>query len=318
MVAAAAADPRVVGVTAAMSSGTGLGDFQRAYPARFFDVGIAEEHAVTFAAGMAAGGLRPVVAIYSTFMQRVFDQVHHDVALEGLPVVFALDRAGAVPDDGETHQGIYDIQAYRAVPGLAIIAPASASELDQALRWALSASGPTMIRYPKAVCPPERPVYAEPFVAGKGVFVRKSDSAASILFVASGALVDESLRAATACASSGVAADVYHLRFLKPVDTAAFVEVARRYGLVVIAEEGVLTGSVASDLAAAVIAAGGDTKAVALGFDERPLPQARREELLSAAGLSASGLAVTALSAMAASAIAIGARNAGASSRSGA
>lgn len=299
MLAAAAADPRVVGVTAAMSSGTGLDEFQKTYPGRLFDVGIAEEHAVTFAAGMAAGGLRPVVAIYSTFMQRTLDQVHHDVALENLPVVFALDRAGAVPDDGETHQGIYDIQAYKAVPGLSIIVPASASELGHALRWALSAPGPAMIRYPKAVCPPERPAYAEPFVPGKGVFVRRSDPAASTLFVASGALVDEALRAATACAAAGVAADVYHLRFLKPVDAAAFVEAARRYSLVVIAEEGVLTGSVASDLAAALIASGSDaSRVIAVGFDERPLPQASRAELLTLAGLSASALAATALGAI--------------------
>lgn len=293
MVAAASGDDRVVAVTAAMSAGTGLDGFQRAFPDRCFDVGIAEEHAVTFAAGMAAGGLRPVVAIYATFMQRAFDQVHHDVALQGLPVVFALDRAGAVPDDGETHQGIYDIQAYRAVPGLSILAPASSGEVGQALRWALAHDGPTMIRYPKAACPPERPAYAEPFVPGRGVFVRKAEAGAETLFVASGALVDEALAAADACAASGLSADVYHLRFLKPVDTVAFAAMAARYRRVVIAEEGVLTGGVASDLAAAV---SGDGRAVvALGFDEKPLPQARRDELLAAAGLSAGALAAAAL-----------------------
>lgn len=293
VVAAASADDRVVAVTAAMSAGTGLDGFQRAFPERCFDVGIAEEHAVTFAAGMAAGGLRPVVAIYSTFMQRVFDQVHHDVALQGLPVVFAIDRAGAVPDDGETHQGIYDVQAYRAVPGLTILAPASSGEVGQALRWALGHDGPTMIRYPKAACPPERPAYAEPFAPGRGVYVRRAEAGAEALFVASGALVDETLSAADACAKAGLVADVYHLRFLKPVDTSAFAAMASRYRYVVIAEEGVLTGSVASELAAA--AAGDGRAVVALGFDEKPLPQGRRDELLAIAGLSAGGLASTAL-----------------------
>lgn len=304
----AGADPGVVGVVAAMAEGTGLAEFQRSYPSRLFDVGIAEEHAVTFAAGLAAGGLKPVVAIYSTFMQRSFDQVHHDVALAGRHVVFAVDRAGAVPDDGETHQGIYDIQAYRAVHGMSILAPASAVEVSLAMRWALANQGPVIVRYPKAVCPPERPAFAEPLVSGRGVFVRRGGEGASVLFAASGALVDESLRAADICAVSGLAADVYHLRFLKPLDTDAFVAIARRYRCVVIAEEGVLTGSVAADLAAAVSlassldAAGSKTAfstfAIASGFGERPMPQARREELLDRAGLSAAALAETALSAM--------------------
>ena len=299
MLDAAAVDRRIVAVTAAMASGTGLSEFQRRYPRRLFDVGIAEEHAVTFAAGMAAGGLRPVVAIYSTFMQRVVDQVHHDVALGDRPVIFAVDRAGAVPDDGETHQGIYDIQAYRSVPGLTMLAPASAAEVGAALRWAIDHNGPTMIRYPKSVCPPERPAYAEPLEAGKGVFVRRSEAGASVLFVSSGALVDEALRASAQCAAAGVGADVYHLRFLKPLDQGAFVERVRPYRLVIIVEEGVLTGSVAADLAAAVSQSMPDRgirqTALALGFDERPLPQASRAELLVQAGLDGASLAKLAL-----------------------
>ena len=298
-------EPRLVAVTAAMTTGTGLADFQARYPERLHDVGIAEEHAVTFSAGLAAGGLRPVAAIYSTFMQRTLDQVHHDVALSGLPVIFAVDRAGAVPDDGETHQGIYDVQAFRAVPGLSIIAPASAVEMAAALRWALSASAPTMIRYPKAGCPEERPAFAEPFEAGRGVFVRKSESGAAILFVASGALVEEALRAADLCAASELAADVYHLRFLKPLDADRFVELARGYRLVIIAEEGVATGSVAEGLAAALNLASATSKegarrteAVAVGFDERPLPHGTRGQLLALAGLSAEALSKRALSAL--------------------
>ncbi|MFH2113807.1 MAG: 1-deoxy-D-xylulose-5-phosphate synthase, partial [Spirochaetota bacterium] len=199
-------DPRIVAITAAMAKGTGLAAFQARYPARFFDVGIAEEHAVTMAAGMAAGGLRPVVAIYSTFMQRAFDQVHHDVALCGHPVVFAVDRAGAVPEDGETHQGIYDIQAFRAVPGLAMLAPAGAVELVAALRWALARTGPSMIRFPKGECPPEPEVLKAPFTEGQGVLISPSAdgvtasgasarSSSGLLFIVSGALVHEALQA---------------------------------------------------------------------------------------------------------------------------
>lgn len=293
MVRAAREDPALVAVVAAMTSGTGLSAFQKEFPDRFFDVGIAEQHAVTFAAGMASGGLHPVVAIYSTFMQRCVDQVHHDVALADRHVIFAMDRAGAVPDDGETHQGIYDAQIFRAVPGLAILAPASAVEVDAALRWALSASGPVMIRYPKAICPPERPAYAEPFAYGKGVYVRRGESKSPILFAVSGALVETALAAADACEREGASADVYHLRFLKPVDAAAFVSIALSYQVVVIAEEAVATGSIAAELAAMVNAAG-RTLALAKGFDERPLPQAGREELLARAGLSAGALALAA------------------------
>ncbi|GAB1456981.1 1-deoxy-D-xylulose-5-phosphate synthase [Spirochaetota bacterium] len=289
-------DERVVALTAAMSAGTGLAEFGRRHPSRLFDVGIAEEHAVTFAAGLAAGGMRPVVAMYSTFMQRVFDQVHHDVAMSGLPVIFAIDRAGAVPDDGETHQGIYDVQAYRAVPGLTIMAPASAGEMGLALRWALNQDGPAMIRYPKSACPPERPALAEPFMAGQGVFVRKAETQPSLLFIASGPWSREAIGAADRCADSGIVADVYNLRFLKPLDRSRLVDIARPYNLVLIAEEGVLTGSVAADLAA-LISKPGQTAALALGFDERPLPQARREELPASAGLTAAGLAMTAIAA---------------------
>lgn len=281
-------EEKLVAVSAAMSAGTGLSAFSARFPERFFDVGIAEEHAVTFAAGMAAGGLKPIVAIYSTFMQRALDQLLHDVALPGLPVVFAMDRAGAVPDDGETHQGIYDIQAFKAAPGLAIIAPASANELALALDWATKYNGPAALRYSKAICPPERPAYSEAFVPGKGVFVRRSEEKAEVLIAASGALVEEALIAADACSEHGICADVYHLRFLKPINAEAFAEMANSYSFVLLAEEGVLSGSVAADLAAAVKSRGGN--ALAVGFADRPLPQGSREELLKAAGLSASEL----------------------------
>ena len=291
MMSLALEDPRVVALTAAMAKGTGLLAFQSRYPGRFFDVGIAEEHAVTMAAGMAAGGLRPVVAIYSTFMQRAFDQVHHDVALCGLPVIFAVDRAGAVPEDGETHQGIYDIQAFRAVPGLTLLAPAGAGELMAALRWALAHTGPSMIRFPKAVCPPEPEVLQAAFVEGQGILISSSvQSSKRLLFIASGALVDEALQAAELAAHDGIAADVYNLRFLKPLDKGTLTALAGRYQAVVMAEEGVLTGSVAVELAGSICAGHPALPVRALGFAERPLPHMGRPALLGTAGLDARGL----------------------------
>lgn len=294
MCSLAGQNDRVVAVCAAMSAGTGLTEFASRYPGRFFDVGIAEEHAVTFAAGMAAGGLRPIVAIYSTFMQRALDQLLHDVALPGLAVVFAMDRAGAVPDDGETHQGIYDIQAFRAAPGLCIIAPASAGELALALEWAVKYNGPVAIRYPKAICPPERLAYSEPMVPGKGVFVRRNKDKASVLLATSGALVEEAIEASDACADLGLGVDVYHIRFLKPVNAEAFADIAASYSFVLIAEEGVLTASVAAELAAAIRSRGACAQAI--GFADRPLAQAGREELLHTAGLSAGAMRNTILS----------------------
>jgi 1-deoxy-D-xylulose-5-phosphate synthase len=282
-------DRRVVAISAAMAKGTGLQPFQERYPDRFFDVGIAEDHAVTMAAGMAAGGLRPVVAIYSTFMQRAFDQVHHDVALCSYPVIFALDRAGAVPDDGETHQGLYDIQAFRAVPGLTMVAPASAEELTAVLRWALTWVGPVMLRFPKALCPNLPGLADLPLVPGQGVFVRRTAGARSLV-VTSGAQVAEALTI-SALADDGVPApDVYHLRFLKPLDTAVFLAAVHGYERIIFAEEGVLTGSVAVDLANLVKEAMPGSAVRALGFAERPLAHMSRGALLAAAGLTAAGM----------------------------
>ncbi|HAE22056.1 MAG TPA: 1-deoxy-D-xylulose-5-phosphate synthase [Spirochaetaceae bacterium] len=296
MVECALADERVMAVSAAMAKGTGLSDFQRRFPKRFFDVGIAEEHAVTLAAGMAAGGLRPVVAIYSTFMQRAVDQVQHDIALGGLPVIFALDRAGAVPDDGETHQGIYDIQLFRAVPGLSIVAPASALELKAALAWALTRDAPLMLRFPKDFCPGERACYALPFESAQGVFLRQAAEARGstgrqrkVLLIGSGPLSESCDAAADIVEAEGIGCDVYHLRFLKPFDPEGLARIMGGYELVVAAEEGVLTGSVAADLAALAQAQG--LRAVALGFSEQPLPQGSRAELLALAGLDARGIA---------------------------
>jgi len=297
VLAAAHKDANVVAVCAAMAKGTGLSAFQHDFPDRFFDVGIAEEHAVTFAAGMASKGAKPVVAIYSTFMQRAVDQVHHDVAVRGLPVVFAMDRSGAVPDDGETHQGIYDIQVFKAVPGLAILSPASRSEMLMALDWALSSGGPVMIRYPKDNCAPDRPWRNSPWVIGQGVLAMQTPGA-RVLVAAAGPLSESALLAAQLLEASGVHTDVVELRFLKPVDTDWLLSITRGYELCVFAEEGVLHGGVSGDLAALVREHQPESRSLALGFDEKPMAQADRLSLLARAGLDAQGIAKAVLAAL--------------------
>lgn len=299
-------DGRIVAVTAAMRTGVGLDAFAAACPGRFHDVGIAEEHAVTFAAGLAAAGAKPVVAVYSTFVQRAVDQVFHDVALPGLPVVIALDRAGAVGEDGETHQGLYDIAIFRSFPNLSILAPASAVELGLMLEWALSSGQPAIIRYPKAICPFEAPAYAEPIAPGRGVFLRRSG--ADTLLVALGSLADPAARAADAlCAEAGQSssrpamsprsrggADVYSPRFVAPFDEEAFLEVAAPYKRVIALEEGVERGGFGERLVSLITARLPGVAAFSAGFPSLPFAQASRSELLSRAGLDVEGIAARA------------------------
>jgi 1-deoxy-D-xylulose-5-phosphate synthase len=240
-------DRSIAALTAAMESGTGLSVFRKAYPKRFFDVGIAEAHAVTFAAGLAARGQRPVAAIYSTFIQRSVDQIIHDVALQNLPVVFALDRCGFVDGDGETHQGLFDIALFRSVPKMTILAPASAVELRLMLEYALRLDGPAMIRYPKALCPSEEPPFSLPPERGRGVWLRKSgrsgkESGSRVCLAFTGSLYPQALDAAERLQSQGIAADLYNLRFLKPVDEDYLAELLNSYDLVVFIEEGIRCG----------------------------------------------------------------------------
>ena len=177
LVEAGEKDSRIVAITAAMKEGTGLARFQKQFPSRFFDVGIAEGHGVTFAAGLAIGGMKPVVAIYSTFMQRTVDQVIHDVAIPGLPVIFVLDRSGLIPGDGETHQGLFDMAIFRSVPGISIIAPVTGEELRLALLWAAEQDHPVMIRYSKMESPGDCPGCSEPMERGRGCFHQKRGEA---------------------------------------------------------------------------------------------------------------------------------------------
>jgi len=289
MIRLAHEDKAIVSITAAMAKGTGLEAFRIACPGRLYDVGIAEQHAVTFAAGLAAGGLKPVVALYSTFVQRAVDQVFHDVALPGLPVVIALDRAGAVGEDGETHQGLYDIALLRCLPNLSLIAPASAAELDLALRWAFERGGPVAIRYPKAPCPKEEPAYSAPFAAGRGVFVRRSG--AEVLLVGIGSVLPLAVEASDLLLREGRGADVYSLRFISPLDEDAFLETCSSYRRVIVFEEGVASGGIGEALAALVARRLPRVSFTAVGFPREPFGQASREALLDRAGLSVAAIA---------------------------
>jgi len=293
---AAKRDKRLVAVTAAMRTGTGLSQFASAFPGRFFDVGIAEEHAVTFAAGLAARGLRPVVAIYSTFAQRAVDQVIHDAALQKLPLILALDRAGFVGADGETHQGLFDIALFRNAPNTAILCPADENEMRLLLDWALEqAAGPVIIRYPKAYCPEQARAFSLPVETGRGVWLSKDGGQVCLVFT--GSLCREALEAAAILKEQGIKADTYNLRFVKPVDEDYLSGLINNYKLVVFIEEGIREGGFGEFAAALAQRKGCKARTVALaardGFLEEERALGTREELLAENGLDGRGIAKT-------------------------
>jgi 1-deoxy-D-xylulose-5-phosphate synthase len=238
-----AANERVVAITAAMLEGTGLIQAKQRFPERTYDVGIAEQHAVTFAAGLACEGIRPVVAIYSTFLQRAYDQIIHDVALQGLPVTFALDRGGVVGADGKTHQGAFDLAYLRCVPNLVVMAPSDENELRHMLRTALAHDGPAAFRFPRGA---GEGVPLDPapraLEIGKGRVARAAAGKPDVCVVAIGATVRPAVAAAEALAASGVAVSVVDARFVKPLDEDLVVAEALRAGRVVTVEEGCLPG----------------------------------------------------------------------------
>jgi 1-deoxy-D-xylulose-5-phosphate synthase len=282
-------DPRVVAVTAAMVDGTGLRGLKETHPQRVFDVGIAEEHAVTFSAGLALSGLRPVVAIYSTFMQRAVDQVIHDVAIPRLPVIFALDRSGLVERDGETHQGAFDVSLFSPVPGMALLAPSSGGELELCLRWALARGGPVLIRYPKAVCGPDLEELAVPLEEGRGVFVRHHQS--EILLIVVGGLLPEALKAAHHLNMRGISSDIYSLRFIKPLDTVYLARILSLYDRVVLIEEAAARGGMGEHVAGILQGNGLAARLTCLAIPDAFFPHGSRAELLRAAGLDGESIA---------------------------
>jgi 1-deoxy-D-xylulose-5-phosphate synthase len=287
-------EKRIVALTAAMEQGAGLSLFKKTYPNRFFDVGIAESHAVTFAAGLAARGLRPVVAIYSTFIQRAADQVIHDVSLQNLPVVFVLDRGGFVSGDGETHQGLFDIALFRMIPNMVILAPASENEMRLMLDYALSLNVPAMIRYPKAPCPAELPQFSLPVEKGRGVWLKRSQNS-RVCLAFTGSLYPQALDAVRILKDRGIEADAYNLRFLNQADEEYLVEILNSYGLVAFAEEGVKQGGFGEYAAALSNCRNCKARTVILAVDGDFAVNGKalgtREELLRDNGLDGEGIA---------------------------
>ena len=229
----------IVAITAAMPDGTGLKRFKNMYPDRFFDVGIAEEHAVTFAAGLAAGGMKPVVAIYSSFLQRAYDQILHDVCIQNLPVVFAIDRAGLVGSDGETHQGIFDLSYLSSIPNMHIMAPKNKWELSDMLKFAVGFDGPVALRYPRGEAYDGLKEFREPIVLGKAEWLLNDRQ---IVLIAVGSMVKTALEVRSALAKKGYGCSIINARFVKPIDTGIIDEALTSHELIVTMEENVASG----------------------------------------------------------------------------
>jgi len=247
----AAIDEKIAAVSAAMSDGTGLTRFKERFPARFFDVGIAEGHAVTFAAGLAQGGLRPVVCIYSSFLQRAYDQILHDVAIQGLPVVFAIDHGGAVAGDGETHQGIFDLAYLSHIPGLTVLAPSCAKELTNMLDFAFTQTGPVAIRYPKAVAP-KRDSF--PLIYGRAEKLPdiNGEAESRIAIVSVGAMLETAMEVVQKLNNNGHKPALFNARFIKPLDMDLAVRLAD-FDYVFTIEDGVRIGGYGSRLLAELL-----------------------------------------------------------------
>ena len=288
----------IVAITAAMAKGTGLTSFSIKYPERFFDVGIAEEHAVTFAGGLAKGGKIPVTCIYSTFMQRSVDQMIHDIALQKAHAVFMLDRAGAVPADGVTHQGIFDISLFRPIPDLEILSPVSQNDLKLCFDWAVDKGTCVVIRYPKLSCPTEFPQFSSPVELGRGIFMPCTEFVIEnvtekqleahknkILVVLTGGMYPEVQKAVRSVLLEDGYADMYILRFIKPFDESYFIELAKKYYGIVLVEDGVKIGGICEYLKS-ILAENGILNTKLLGFEDKFFSHGTRDEILEAAGLS--------------------------------
>jgi 1-deoxy-D-xylulose-5-phosphate synthase len=293
----AEADPRIVGITAAMPSGTGLDRFARRFPERCYDVGIAEQHAVTFAAGLATEGMKPVAAIYSTFLQRAYDQVVHDVCVQNLDVTFAIDRAGLVGADGATHQGFYDVAFLRALPNIVVMAPKDENELRHMLKTAIEHPGPAAVRYPRgagAGVPLEPELKAIPI--GESELLRDGEDA---LVVALGTTVHPALEAAADLAADGISVAVVNARFAKPLDAARIVGLARRCGAVVTAEEHAAPGGFGAAVLEAIAAAGVAVPVRCLAVPDQIVEHGDPKKQRAAFGLDAAGIATAVRAAVA-------------------
>jgi 1-deoxy-D-xylulose-5-phosphate synthase len=284
----AARDVRLVGVTPAMREGSGLVQFSERFPARYFDVGIAEQHALTFAAGLACDGMKPVVAIYSTFLQRGYDQLIHDICLQKLPVLLAIDRAGLVGADGATHAGSYDFSYLRCLPNMTVMAPADENECRQMLTTGFQIDAPVAVRYPRGAGPG---VAVDPALqtlpVGKAEVRREGKRIALLAF---GSMLAPALEAGAA-----FNATVVNMRFVKPLDEELVRELARTHDLLVTVEENVVAGGAGSAVNECLMAAGLPTRVVNLGLPDRFIEHGDHREQLAQCGLDAAGIRRTIL-----------------------
>lgn len=282
----------VVGITAAMAEGTGLRKFAGKFPERFFDVGIAEPHALTLAAGLAAQGKRPVVAIYSTFGQRGYDQILHDICLQNLPVTLAFDRAGVVGDDGPTHHGVFDLSYLRHIPNLTVMAPKDENELRHMLATAIAGDGPAAIRYPRGSglgVSMEEPL--RPLPIGKAEELAPGQNA---VLIGIGAMVDPCMEASALLAAKGIKAGVVNARFIKPLDEEMLRKLAREIGVIVTVEDNVLAGGFGSAVLEFINNQNMHwVKVLRIGFPDKFIEHGPRNELLARYGMTAEGIADT-------------------------
>ncbi|MDR0564922.1 MAG: 1-deoxy-D-xylulose-5-phosphate synthase [Azoarcus sp.] len=279
----AARDSRVAGITPAMCEGSGLARFAREFPDRYYDVGIAEQHALTFAAGLACEGYRPVVAIYSTFLQRAYDQLIHDIALQNLPVVLAIDRAGLAGADGATHHGAFDLSFLACVPNLLVMAPADENECRQMLHTALCYDGPAAVRYPRGKGPGVTPeANLSPLPLGKGEIRRQGQKIALLSF---GNLLAPALEAGEA-----LGATVANMRFIKPIDESLIAHLAQTHDLLVTLEENAVIGGAGSEVARVLDGLPARPRLLRLGLPDRFIDHGEQRQLLAEAGLDAQGI----------------------------
>lgn len=287
----ATTNPKVIGITAAMSTGTGLDILQKTLPQQFIDVGIAEQHAVTLAAGLACERMRPIVAIYSTFLQRAFDQIVHDVCIQNLPVFFCIDRAGIVGADGPTHQGMYDIAYLRCIPNMVLMAPKDEAELQQMLVTGINyTNGPIAMRFPRGNGYGVSLMAEgwEPLPIGKGEILRYGED---VLIVAYGSMVYQAVQAATILSEQGIEATVVNARFAKPLDTDLIVPLAEKFGRVFTLEEGCLIGGFGSAVAEALLDHHVVVPVIRIGVPDQLVEHATPEESKLELGLSSSQIA---------------------------
>lgn len=277
IVSLAEMDEKLVAITAAMPQGTGLEPFSLLFRERFFDVGIAEQHAVTFAAGLAKGGLKPVLAVYSSFLQRAYDQVLHDVAAQNLHVVFAVDRAGIVGEDGETHQGIYDLSFLSHIPNMTILSPCDYSEFNQMLEYAvLKHKGPIVIRYPRGRGQ-EKIIEGSPISLGKGICIRDGSD---MTIVAIGNMVDTALKVAANLQKHGISSEVINARFVKPLDMNLIITSSKKTKRVVTIEDNAIAGGFGSNVLEMLNQRGINVKTKIFGYPDQFITHGSRNDLM--------------------------------------